>query len=49
MKMSEGPLSGLTPTENAAGNIIRPAKMATMLSITPICMADLVRLVCLEK
>ena len=28
MKISDGPLSGLTPTEKAAGNIIKPAKMA---------------------
>ena len=49
MKMSDGPESGLTPTENAAGKIIRPARMATSESMTPIWMAELVRLVCFEK
>ena len=32
MKMSEGPLSGLMPTEKAAGKIMSPAKMAIMVS-----------------
>ena len=36
MNTKEGPESGLMPTEKAAGNIISPAKMATMLSIMPI-------------
>ena len=49
MKMSDGPESGLTPTEKAAGKIISPARMATMESMTPICTADFVRLVCFEK
>lgn len=35
-KMSEGPLSGLTPTENAAGKIINPAMMAIIVSINAI-------------
>ena len=32
MKMREGPLSGAMPTENAEGNIISPARTATMVS-----------------
>ena len=49
MKMSEGPLSGFTPTEKAAGKIISPARMATRQSMTPIWMAEFVRLVCFAK
>ena len=49
MKMSEGPLSGFTPTEKAAGNIMSPARMATTQSMTAICVADFVRLVDFEK
>ena len=49
MKMSEGPLSGFTPTEKAAGNIISPARIATIQSMKAICDADLVRLVYFEK
>ena len=49
MKISDGPLSGLTPTEKAAGNIISPARIATRQSINAICDADLVRLVVREK
>ena len=45
MKMSDGPLSALTPTEKAAGKIISPARMATTQSMTPICTADDTRLV----
>ena len=45
IKMSEGPLSGDTPTEKAAGKIIRPANTATSKSMTEICNADLKRLV----
>lgn len=37
------------PTENAAGNIISPASIATRQSITPICTAEAARLVCLLK
>ena len=37
--MSEGPLSGDTPTEKAAGNIIRPASTATSKSMMEICKA----------
>ena len=36
MNIKEGPLSGFTPTENAAGKIINPAKTATKVSINPI-------------
>ena len=36
IKIREGPLSGLIPTEKAAGKIIRPARIATMVSINPI-------------
>ena len=36
MKMSEGPLSGCTPTEKAAGNIIRPANTAITVSMVTI-------------
>ena len=49
MKMSDGPLSGLTPTENAAGKIISPARMATKVSMIPICTAERSRLVCRLK
>ena len=49
MKMSEGPLSGSTPTEKAAGNIMRPARMATTQSMMAICEAAFVRFVSLEK
>ena len=45
MNTSEGPLSGLTPTEKAAGKIISPARMAMQVSITAICTADFARLV----
>ena len=45
MKMSEGPLSGLTPTEKAAGNIISPARMAISVSMRAICMAERAKLV----
>ena len=40
MKMSDGPLSGLTPTEKAAGKIISPASMAMSESMMPICHAE---------
>ena len=36
MKMSEGPLSGCTPTEKAAGNIIKPANTAITVSMVTI-------------
>ncbi len=39
--MSEGPLSGDTPTEKAAGKIIRPASTATSKSMMEICKARL--------
>ena len=45
MNISDGPLSGLTPTENAAGKIIIPARIATTLSMTEICTAEPARLV----
>ena len=45
MKMSDGPLSGFTPTEKAAGNIMRPAKIATRQSMIAICDADFVKFV----
>ena len=45
MKMSEGPLSGDTPTEKAAGKIIKPANTATSKSMMEICKALLKRLV----
>ena len=41
MNISDGPLSGCTPTENAAGNIINPARMAINESSSAICVADL--------
>ena len=40
MNISDGPLSGRTPTEAAAGKIIIPASMATRKSITLIWIAD---------
>ena len=40
MKMSDGPLSGCTPTEKAAGKIISPANSAIRKSIKAICEAD---------
>ena len=43
MKMSDGPASGFTPTENAAGKIISPAIMAIRVSMRAICEADLIR------
>ena len=46
MNTSEAPLSGLTPTLNAAGKIIRPARMATSESTSEICTAEPSRLVC---
>ena len=49
MNISDGPLSGLTPTEKAAGKMIRPANSATIKSITLIFTAADVRLVCFEK
>ena len=49
MKMSEGPLSGCTPTEKAAGNIIKPANTAITVSMVTIRVADFNRLVCLLK
>ena len=49
MNISDGPLSGLTPTEKAAGNIMSPARMATRQSMTAICDADFVRSVYFEK
>ncbi len=49
MKMREGPLSGFTPTLNAAGNIISPARTAITVSMTEICTADFSRLVCRLK
>ena len=45
MKMSEGPLSGFTPTEKAAGKIISPASTATAVSTSDTCRAELSRLV----
>ena len=33
MKTSVGPVSGLTPTESAAGKITSPARIATHVSI----------------
>ena len=45
MKMSDGPLSGSTPTEKAAGKIISPAKMAMAESSRAICVAERSRLV----
>ena len=49
MKISEGPLSGFTPTEKAAGKIISPARIATTESIMPIWTAEPVRFVDFEK
>src|SRR5574344_2774608 len=49
MNTSDGPLSGLTPTENAAGNIMRPARMAIMVSMMDICTADFSKLVSRAK
>src|SRR5574344_1546592 len=49
MNTSDGPLSGLTPTENAAGNIMRPARMAIMVSMMDICTADFSKLVSRPK
>lgn len=47
--MSDGPLSGFTPTEYAAGNIISPARIAIILSRKAICIDDLKRFVDLLK
>ena len=46
INMSEGPLSGLTPTEKAAGKIISPANKATKKSMMLMLTAEAVRLVC---
>ena len=43
MKINEGPASGVTPTEKAAGKIISPAITAIIESMSAICTADLVR------
>ena len=48
INMSEGPLSGLTPTEKAAGKIISPASRATMKSITLMLIAEDVRYIPLQ-
>ena len=45
IKINDGPLSGLTPTEKAAGKITNPARIATKKSMIPICMAEVVRFV----
>ena len=44
-KISDGPLSGETPTDAAAGNIIKPAKIAITVSRTAICAEDFNRFV----
>ena len=49
MNISDGPLSGLTPTLNAAGKIISPARIAINVSIMPHCIAEPVRFVSFEK
>ena len=49
MKMSDGPLSGLMPTENAAGKIIRPARMAMKVSMAMMLAAERTKLVWREK
>lgn len=49
MKMSDGPLSGLTPTLNAAGKIMSPARIATSVSMTAMFTADFSRWVSREK
>ena len=36
MKISDGPLSGCTPTDMAAGKIISPARIATNVSMMEI-------------
>ena len=40
MNINAGPLSGFTPTEKAAGNIIKPARIAIMVSIPAIWIED---------
>ena len=45
MNTSDAPLSGLTPTEKAAGKIIRPARIAMNESTNEICTAEVSRLV----
>ena len=49
MNISDGPESGLTPTEKAAGNIINPARMAMSESMTTMLTADFMRLALREK
>ena len=44
-----GPASGWMPTEKAAGKIMKPARMATIVSIHPTLSAVLGRLVSLRK
>ena len=49
MNSSEGPLSGFTPTEKAAGKMTSPANTAIKVSMPAICSADLARSVRLLK
>ena len=44
MNISDGPESGLMPTEKAAGNIMSPASIATSMSINAIWQAVFDRL-----
>ena len=49
MKIRLGPEPGWMPTEKAAGKMIKPANMATRVSMMPTLNAVLVRLVSLLK
>ena len=49
MNISDGPESGLTPTEKAVGKIINPAIMAMSVSMATMLTADFMRLALREK